>query len=1158
MLNLRMRKTATLVVLALAMICFCSISAGSAFAQAVSGDLTGTVTDASGAAIPNATVTAVNTDTNFTTTTTTGSAGQYIFKNLATGTYNLTATAKGYKDGSVKNYTLVLNMVGTVNMKLNVGSGAPTVVDVSETGVHVDTASPQIQNTADNQMASELPTASVGLGILNASLLGAGVASSGGVGAGTGPSVGGQRPRNNNFTIEGVDVNSKSVTGPLLTVPNDAVQDFTLLQNQFSAEYGHSSGGQFNTSVLSGSNRFHGRAYEYFQNRNLNAIDTLNSPSLTGVFPATKTRYDNNRFGGQVGGPIIHNKLFFFTNWEYQPIGVAGGSAGVCAPTSAGYTALGGIAGLSANNLSVLKTYLPASSGQSASCGTNNGSATAGTTRVNGVDIPIGQEAFFGPSFSNTLDTTNSGDWNISAKDQLRVRYLYAKNVGSDTAANLPAFWLTLPTKYHVFTLNEYHTFSVNVNNEVRLGFNRYANNTLVPATTFPGLTVFPNLTMFDLGVNIGPNPNGPQGTIQNTYQAVDNVSWHKGKHDLKFGVEYREYISPQYFTQRLRGDYYWNNLQGYLTDIAPDNFGERSTGNFPYYGNQRAFYWYAQDQWRFTSRLTINLGVRYEYTGVPTGENAQSLNAIANAPSVGLIFGNPTAQKNNYVPRIGFAWDPKGDGKTSVRGGFSMAYDVLYDNLGILSRPPEFSSTCDVNLGGPPPATCPYRGFPGDTQGFLAGGGLPFSNGVHTFATQASAAASTASFIPNQVLPYSESWNLGVQHEFGGKYTVEVRYVGSKGIHLPVQTRLNTQSKTTSTLFLPTFLAPQTQAQIDALGATNYALINANSNYVPAYVAAGFNSARVVAFEPWGQSIYHGLSTQLDRRFSNGMQFRLAWTWSHLRDNSTADVFSTVLTPRRPQDFQCWKCDMSDSALDRRQRITAQFIYELPFYKHSSNYIAKTALAGWILTPIYTYQAPESATVESNIDVNGNGDAAGDRAIFNPAGIPGTGSGVIPLCTSSLPAGTACGSSASRPFLVAYLATNPNAQYIVGGTFAKTNTSRNTLGMRRIDNIDLTVSKKFNVREGMYLEFQAQALNLLNHPQYIPGSVDGINSIGYTGGSVTTMLTPGKVAIPSGGNNITPTATDIAASSNSKFNQPNITFSSNPRAMQLVLKFVF
>jgi len=1124
--------------IALIVLCLLNLGSINALAQAVSGDLVGTITDSSGAVIPNAAVSIENTATGFKATTTSNAQGEYSFKNLVPGNYNITATAKGYGNGNIKNYSLSLNKVGTANLKLAVGTGS-TTVDVFESAIAVDTTSAQVQNSYGNQSASILPTASVGLGVLNQSLLSAGVASSGGVGAGSGPSVGGQRPRNNNFTIEGVDVNDKTVTGPLLSVPNDAVQDFTLLQNQFSAEYGHSSGGQFNTAVMSGSNKFHGRAYEYFQNRHLNAVDSLNSPFLGGT--GKNDRYDNNRFGGQIGGPVFKNKLFFFTNWEYQPIGAVGGAAGACAPTTAGYATISAKPGIIANNLTVLKTYLPAAASATP--------ATCNPLVVGGSSIPTGSVNFFGPSFNNNLITTNSGDWNISSKDQLRVRYIYQKNTGFDTGANLPAFWITLPVKYHVFTLNEYHTFTSNLNNEFRVGFNRFENNFGVPNITFPGLSVFPNLSFDDLGVNLGPDGNAPQGAIQNTYQFVDNVSWRKGKHDMKFGAEYREYITPQYFTQRVRGDYEWLTTDDYLRDLAPTTFGERSTGSFPYYGNQQAFYIFGNDTWHIRPRLTLSLGLRYELTTVPLSENQQTLNSLASVPGF-LVFSKPQKQTTNFAPRIGIAWDPRGDGKTSIRAGFSMAYDVLYDNLGILSRPPELSSTCDVNVGGAPIAPCNYS-----TTGFLAGGGLPFTSGLQTFPNQAAAAQNSSSYITNQVLPYSESWNLGIQHEFAGKYTLEVRYLGSRGIHLPVQSRLNRQTKTSSTLFLPTFVNAPSQSTIDALSIT-MSQIAAGSSFVPAYATNNFNGANVVAFEPWGQSRYNSLSTQLDRRFTNGLQFRTAWTWSKNEDNSTADVFSTVLTPRRPSDFQCWSCDMSTSALDRRHRVTFQAIYELPIMKGSNNVFVKHAAHGWTVSPIYTYQSPEYATVRSGVDTNLNGDSAGDRAIFNSAGLNGTGTGVYPLCKSTLPVGVTCGASASNAFFVGYAAIDPTAQYIVAGAGSKSNIARNTLATRRIDNIDMTVSKKFNIREGMFLEFQAQALNMLNHPQYVPGSLNQINSIGYTGGTVTNMLIPGFVVRPTTPN--TPSATDVSNATNPGFNKPNLAFSSNPRAMQLVLKFSF
>src|ERR1700758_3111593 len=241
-------------------------------------------------------------------------------------------------------------LTSTLQITLEI-KGAVTSIEVSGVAPALDTTTSQINSTFDSKLAADLPVSAVTGGVLNLSLLSAGV-SAGGVGAGTGPSIGGQRPRNNNYTIEGVDNNDKSVTGPLVTIPNDAVAEFSVLQNQFTPDFGHSSGGQFNTIIKSGTNSFHGDAYIYSENRKFNAIDqSVINNGLT-----SNPRYDNNRMGGVFGGPIIKNKLFFFGALEYNPIGAAAvlGSP-VCAPTSAGYSALAALPGISATNLAILQ-----------------------------------------------------------------------------------------------------------------------------------------------------------------------------------------------------------------------------------------------------------------------------------------------------------------------------------------------------------------------------------------------------------------------------------------------------------------------------------------------------------------------------------------------------------------------------------------------------------------------------------------------------------------------------------------------------------------------------------------------------------------------------------------------------------------------------------
>jgi len=222
--------------------------------------------------VPNATVVAINTATNASYDGKSNQSGEYRISNLPPGMYDVSASSPGFTRQTLGGVSVQLNLTATANLTLTTGS-VSTTVEVEAAPPPIDTTTAQIQNTFHAKQASDLPNVSTGQGVLNLSLLSAGVGSSGGLGAGTGPSIGGQRPRNNNVMVEGVDNNGKSVTGPQAFIPNDSVAEFTLLQNQYQAEFGHSSGGQFNTIVKSGTNQFHGTVYDYLRNRNLNALD---------------------------------------------------------------------------------------------------------------------------------------------------------------------------------------------------------------------------------------------------------------------------------------------------------------------------------------------------------------------------------------------------------------------------------------------------------------------------------------------------------------------------------------------------------------------------------------------------------------------------------------------------------------------------------------------------------------------------------------------------------------------------------------------------------------------------------------------------------------------------------------------------------------------
>jgi hypothetical protein len=1108
------------------------------FAQDQSGTLVGTVVDSSGAAVVGAEVEATNLGTNIVTRSKSNGTGEYRLDNLIPGNYRVTVRGAGFKAYS-QTVDVVLNKTGTLNVSLTPGAATETV-EVSGAPPLIDTTTAQLQSTYETLQVSDVPTASVGLGVINLSLLQAGVGSTGGLGAGTGPAVGGQRPRDNNFTVEGVDNNDKGVTGPVTYIPNDAVENFTIIQNQFSPEFGHSAGGQFNTSIKSGTNSFHGVAYEYFQNKNLNAVDNL--IVLQG---ATKNpRFDNNRFGGAVGGPIIKNKLFFFVNYEYNPIGQTAAAAPIFAPTANGYTQLLAIPGISTANVQALQKWAQATTPSSeipapavctvqpvadASC--NDALGNPLTT-----PIEVGQIPVLAPNYFNTGALVASGDLNISDKDQVRVRYVYNKQSLIDTAPSLPAFYQPWAFPYHLGNIAEFHSFGPAISNEFRVGFHRSAQNFVIGNQTFlPTLDAFPNITIDDLnGINVGPDPNGPQYAIQNLYQAIDNVTWIKGNHTLKFGFEGRKHISPQKFIQRSRGDYDFLQLSDFAWDLDPTqdgNFAERSFGSVGYSGDQYGLFGYGNDIWKIRRNLSLNLGLRYEYTSTPYGWTQQSLNSIADVPGL-ITFGAPQAPKKDFMPRIGFAYSPGDKGNMSIRGGFGFAYDVLYDNIGVLSRPPQIGSTLDC------PSQC--------TEGaFLANGGIPPQSlsGI-TVLDQQTARKNTSSFLPDHVkYPYAESWNLGVSRTFGTNYTAEVRYVGSRGVDLNVQNRINVQPIVTPTNFLPTFItcdatctalaASSGALNTDDLAAEKAAKAYFDPNYFNIPCTAdptqdcGFK-ANITAYEPWGASTYHAMQAQLDRRFAHGLYLQAAYTYSKTIDNSTADFFSTVIAPRRPQDFRNLPGERGNSILDHRQRMTVSLVYDTQWFNHSSNFLLKNVLGGYEIAPTYIYESGQWGTVQSGADSNINNDNAGDRVILNPAGVAGRGSDVNPV--TDVDGNT-----------VGYVAIDPTARYIIAGTGALASSGRGTLVSPPINNWDLTVAKSIKFGERLSIKLQFQALNVLNHAEFTTGLVNQANSFSSAGTGQRNVLIPNQ-------DNLT----------GSVFNNFQSAFSSNARIVQLGLKILF
>src|SRR5882762_257986 len=733
-----------------------------AAAQRITGTLRGQIFDPTGAAVPNAQVTATNQETGVSVKITTTSAGTYSFPSLIPGLYKVEVEAKGFKNFLKTGITVIANQDNVADTHLDLGV-ATEVVEVTAGGVAIQTTSSDLNNTYDVSEV-QLPSAS---GTLNGSPLNLAVmapnvvAQPGGV-TGIGGSVGGTRPRDNNFTVDGVDDNNLGVTGNNSTVIPDAVAEFNLTTNQFSAEYGHSAGGQFSMVTKTGTNSWHGSGEWYNQNKNYNSIDNLTKSAIAKKTIPGQPDFDNNRFGGTMGGPAIKNKWFVFGAYEYTTLHGQGTATPLIQPTAAGLATLESMAVNSAvKNLLANFPVAP-----------DPGNLGTVAVTANGVtnNIPIGDLIIISPNFQREHDVQFNSDYTWR-RHQLGARFLLnQENFILPVNSTQAQFNQAEPIHNRKIALNDVWTINSRLVNDLRVQYSFFSLSTVNPCTACPN-----DVTIGDLGFNtIGPGDNTTQK--QNTYQIADNFSWSHGKHTFKFGGQYNHFIYPQFFLPRSNGDNWYDTLTELINDEQTNNLGRtlRNAGTGSFLGTQSAFYGFAQDDFKVTPRLTLNLGLRYEYWTNPLGDSTQALNAISNVPGV-VTFGVPKTDKNNIAPRVGFAFDPRGNGKTSIRGGFGIAYDVKFQNFASITLPPQLQSELDPASActlTPQPTWCANANF----AGFLAGGGLP-----QTYvppATQADARALTTSFIDDTVMPKILTWSLGVQHQVYRNASVEVRYL--------------------------------------------------------------------------------------------------------------------------------------------------------------------------------------------------------------------------------------------------------------------------------------------------------------------------------------------------------------------------------------------
>src|SRR5712664_2088676 len=670
-----MRRSTALILTAILLLLTGSVT----LSQAITGRLRGQILDPSGGAVTQAQVVVTNQRTGVTSTLTTTSAGTYELPSILPGLYKVSVEAKGFKSFLKIDIPVLADQDNVVDAQLELGPSSETV-EVTAGAVAVQTSSATLNNNFRAADVSELPNAAGTLNgtPLNLAILAPNVVAQPGGVTGVGGSVGGTRPRENNFNVDGVDDNNLGVTGPNSTVIPDAVAEFVLLTNQFSAEYGHSAGGQFILVTKTGTNNWHGSGEWYAQNRNLNAMDNLTKSAISSGTITTQPPFDNNRFGGTFGGPIVKDKFFFFGAYEYTTLHGQGSATPLLAPTASSLATLKSMAADSAvsnilNNFPVAgQADVPA----------------ANWPVVNGTPIPIGNLTIFSPVFQREHDNQFNTDY-TRGKHQIGTRFTFNQEkfifpVNSTQAV----FNQDELVRNRKIALTDVWTLSSSVVNDFRLQYSYFGAFFANPCTVCPN-----DVTIGDLGsTTIGPGDNSTQK--QNTYQVRDNISWSKGKHTFKFGGEYTHFIYPQFFLPRSNGDYWYSTLQVFMKDQTADNVGRtlRGAGTGSFLGTQSLFAVFAQDDFKLNPRLTVNLGLRYEYWTNPVGDDNQALNAISNVPGV-ITFAKPKTDKNNFGPRVGLAWDPRGNGRTAVRAGFGVSYGWKFQNFASITLPPQLQS---------------------------------------------------------------------------------------------------------------------------------------------------------------------------------------------------------------------------------------------------------------------------------------------------------------------------------------------------------------------------------------------------------------------------------------------------------------------------------
>ena len=1038
------------------------LTAGAAWTQTPTAAVVGTVTDSSGGVISGATVRVRHVETDFEQVTTTNPAGAFRIVGLQAGSHELTVSAPQFS--AFRQTGIVLRVGEEVRTDASLKPGpVEQTVEVTASAINTATESATVATVIDLRNVQELPLN--GRQLQNLALLAPGIAA--GWNWSTAANrygkarentegafvVNGARGRSNDFVLDGMPMNVRLYGVINFEPSNEAVREFELKASAPQAEFGGTMGATVNIVTRMGTNQLHGSLYEFFRNDVLDANSTFGTRA---GLPRGKLR--QNQYGASVGGPIFSHKHFFFGNWEQLRILEGVETRVVSVPT--------------ASERSGLIQYRDASGAQQT---LNLGS------RINPISRRL-LEFYPQPntSTSSPLNYTSAltiglvdsqlharTDHHLTDRDMITVRVSWAKNnqeyiINRFGGPYIPGFSLPNPEKTINGTIGYLRTFSPQMVNEFRAGVNRYSNDLANGDQTAPSDVGLPNGNEIANGmpsVTFAGSAIEPLGGLdwfnreQNemTTMVSDSLSYLAGRHSFKFGGDVTRLQFNTRGASNQRGTISFdgsrnglipriagNERAGAIADFLLGQPYEASivVGQFGRGYRQSQFALFAQDSWRATPRLTVNLGLRYDYSAPWTEVNGKLSNLAPNGQL--LIVGDPgldsfyRADKNNFAPRLGVAYDLSGTGRTILRAGFSMLYETLLQANSVqqVENNPPYSAAAVTRSPTPFPPS-------GSATTLL------------DLRSQAQPSRAIAAVDYNDFRnPYSMQFNFGIQQRLGDEWLLELAYVGSRGLDLPLFLNANqVPLRSLST-------AQRAQiAQAIAAGQDTTPILSLLRPY-PAFdsVTLSRNAA---------QSTYHSGQIKLERRFARGFSVLASYTWSKSIDNSSD--FGSGDSSEQVLDSYNLSFERGVSSFDVPHRFSSAVTYELPF--NPSSGVARALVGGWQLNAIITLQSGQPFTpFTSTFDPYRNEG-------FNRPNVAGNPHENVP----------------------AELAFNPSVFRIPAlGTFG--NAGRNTVRGDGFHSVDLSLFKNFAFTERWKLQFRAEAVNSFNQVNY-QGPVVNLNS---------------------------------------------------------------